>query len=42
MSPKGTMRHDHTDWITHFVRDRLPEQDFPGVDERETDIALHQ
>ncbi|MEI6208228.1 MAG: hypothetical protein WCP20_15715 [Desulfuromonadales bacterium] len=24
------MRHDHTDWLIHFVRDRLPEQDFPG------------
>lgn len=23
------MRHDHTRWLTHFVRDRLPEQDFP-------------
>jgi hypothetical protein len=23
------MRYDHTRWLTHFVRDRLPEQDFP-------------
>lgn len=29
------MRHDHTDWLIHFVRDRLPEQDFPGEDEDE-------
>lgn len=29
------MRHDHTKWITHFVRDRVPEQDFPGESEEE-------
>lgn len=29
------MRHDHTDWLIHFVRDRLPEQDFPGETEEE-------
>ena len=28
-------RHDHTAWVTHFVRNRLPEQDFPGEDEDE-------
>src|SRR5690349_18006638 len=22
------MRHDHTRWLTHFVRDRVPDQDF--------------
>lgn len=27
------MRHDHTAWLTHFVRDRVPEQDFPGDEE---------
>ncbi|QPI27235.1 hypothetical protein I0J99_08355 [Sinorhizobium meliloti] len=27
------MRHDHTNWLTHFVRDRNPDQDFPGGDE---------
>ncbi len=27
------MRHDHTSWLVHFVRDRNPEQDFPGEDE---------
>jgi hypothetical protein len=29
------MRHDHTDWLIHFVRDRVPEQDFPGESEEE-------
>lgn len=29
------MRHDHTDWLIHFVRDRNPEQDFPGQSEDE-------
>lgn len=29
------MRHDHTQWLMHFVRDRNPEQDFPGEDEDE-------
>ncbi len=29
------MRHDHTDWLIHFVRDRIPEQDFPGETEEE-------
>ncbi len=24
------MRHDHTDWLIHFVRDRVPDQDFIG------------
>lgn len=32
------MRHDHTAWLTHFVRDRKPEQDFPGVDEDECGV----
>jgi hypothetical protein len=32
--PKSTakarpVRYDHTRWLTHFVRDRVPEQDFP-------------
>lgn len=27
------MRFDHTDWLIHFVRDRIPEQDFPTADE---------
>jgi len=27
------MRHDHTKWLVHFVRDRNPDQDFPGEDE---------
>lgn len=27
-----SVRHDHTAWVTHFVRDRNPEQDFPGED----------
>jgi len=30
---KPPFRHDHTAWVTHFVRDRNPEQDFPGEDE---------
>jgi hypothetical protein len=29
------VRHDHTKWVTHFVRDRLPERDFPGTSEHE-------
>ena len=29
-------RHDHTAWLTHFVRDRIPEQDFPGTNEEES------
>ncbi|RTL46401.1 MAG: hypothetical protein EKK53_04180 [Burkholderiales bacterium] len=29
------MRHDHTKWLVHFVRDRNPEQDFPGEDEED-------
>jgi len=29
------MRHDHTDWLTHFVRDRDAAQDFPGETEDE-------
>lgn len=32
---KALRRHDHTAWVTHFVRNRLPEQDFPGEDEDE-------
>jgi hypothetical protein len=31
------MRHDHTDWLIHFVRDRHPEQDLPGESEEEAD-----
>src|SRR4051794_25119474 len=27
------MRHDHTSWLIHFVRNRNPEQDFPGQSE---------
>lgn len=30
------MRHDYTKWLTHFVRDRVPEQDFPGDSEEES------
>lgn len=29
------MRHDHSKWLMHFVRDRIPEQDFPGETEEE-------
>lgn len=29
------MRHDHTAWLIHFVRDRDPEQDFPGETDQE-------
>ena len=29
------MRHDHTEWLIHFVRARVPEQDFPGESEEE-------
>lgn len=36
MTSKDKMRHDHTDWVTHFVRDRLPDQDFPGDDAEES------
>jgi hypothetical protein len=32
------MRHDHTKWLIHFVRDRVPEQDFPGEAEEEADF----
>lgn len=32
----NSRRHDHTAWLTHFVRDRNPEQDFPGEDEDES------
>jgi len=32
------MRHDHTNWLIHFVRDRVPEQDFPGETEEEMDV----
>lgn len=28
-------RHDHTSWLTHFVRGRNPDQDFPGATEEE-------
>lgn len=31
------MRHDHTKWLIHFVRNRVPEQDFPGENEEEVD-----
>lgn len=34
------MRHDHTRWLIHFVRDRYPEQDFPGDDEDEAGIFI--
>lgn len=27
------MRHDHTEWLIHFVRDRVPEQDFPVAED---------
>lgn len=33
------MRHDHTKWLVHFVRDRNPEQDFPG--EKEEDAGRY-
>lgn len=33
MTTRKIMRHDHTQWLIHFVRDRNPEQDFPGEDE---------
>jgi hypothetical protein len=29
------MRHDHSSWLIHFVRDRVPEQDFPSEAEKE-------
>jgi len=29
------MRHDHTKWLTHFVRDRNEIQDIPGETEDE-------
>ncbi|MFY9259997.1 MAG: hypothetical protein WAO71_05735 [Gallionella sp.] len=32
------MRHDHTNWLIHFVRDRVPEQDFPGESEDEANF----
>lgn len=31
-------RHDQTKWLTHFVRDRVPSQDFPGSDEDDCGI----
>jgi hypothetical protein len=31
------MRHDHTSWLIHFVRDRNLDQDFPGDTEEEFD-----
>lgn len=34
--PTNPRRHDHTAWLTHFVRGRKPEQDFPGEDEEES------
>ncbi len=34
------MRHDHTQWLIHFVRDRDPEQDFPDIDEAEAGIFI--
>jgi hypothetical protein len=34
--PIHLRRHDHTAWLTHFVRDRKPEQDFPGDDDDES------
>ena len=33
------MRHDHTRWLVHFVRDRNPEQDFPGDDDDACTLA---
>lgn len=30
------MRQDQTDWLMHFVRDRVPEQDCPGGTEEES------
>ncbi len=30
-------RHDHTDWLIHFVRNRNSAQDFPGQSERESE-----
>lgn len=35
MAKKKSQRHDHTEWLVHFVRDRNPDQDFPGDDEEE-------
>jgi hypothetical protein len=29
------MRFDHTNWLIHFVRDRIPEQELIGQDEDE-------
>lgn len=29
------MRHDHTEWLTHFVRGRNPAQDFPFENEEQ-------
>lgn len=34
------MRHDHTKWLVHFVRDRNPEQDFPGEEEDEAGLYI--
>ena len=31
----NSRRHDHTSWLTHFVRGRNPDQDFPGATEEE-------
>lgn len=33
------MRHDHTSWLIHFVRDRLPEQDFSMIAEEGFECA---
>lgn len=34
------MRHDHTKWLVHFVRDRDPEQDFLGEEEDEAGLYI--
>ena len=34
------MRHDHTSWLIHFVRDRDPDQDFLGETEDEYNLSV--
>lgn len=36
------MRHDHTSWLIHFVRNRIPEQDFPGESEVECEYFVNE
>lgn len=36
------MRHDHTEWLIHFVRDRCPEQDFLEGSAEETDYLARE